>query len=446
MTRILLVSSNLTTDPYPVHPLGLAALAAALRSAGHEVRQFDALACGDWSQALPEVLEAFQPEVVGLSIRNLDTCDALNPTSYPASARDMVAVVRACTTAKVVLGGAAFSMVPETLLAFTGADHGIVGEGETLLPALVARLEAGEQPEPILRNPQPLALGTLPAPQYDPTLVRHYLDHSGLVNLQTKRGCPHRCAYCSYPTLEGARYRFRDPKAVAEDLARLHRDHPDLQVFFTDSVFNDAQGHYLEVAEALLARSLKVPWACYLRPAGLGRRELALLKRAGLMAAELGTDATTDATLAGLDKGFSFDDVLAFHEACLAETLPVAHFVMFGGPGETPDTVEAGLANLERLRHTLVFAYAGIRIFPGTPLEGRARREGLLAPEADLMASHYHCAPGLDLEARLTAAFRGRRDRFFPPSRASLRMETLRRMGLRGLIWPTLIRFPEVPC
>ena len=54
----------------------------------------------------------------------------------------------------------------------------------------------------------------------------------------------------------------------------------------------------------------------------------------------LRTDAASDTTMAGLGKGFTFADVEAVNRACVAEQLPCAHFVIFGGPGETEATVQ----------------------------------------------------------------------------------------------------------
>ena len=68
------------------------------------------------------------------------------------------------------------------------------------------------------------------------------------------------------------------------------------------------------------------------------------MKRAGLYAMELGTDATSDETLSGLNKLFSFEDVLQFNRICAEEEVPVAHFVIFGGPEETADTVQKAAA------------------------------------------------------------------------------------------------------
>ena len=450
--RLFLVSTNTTCEPFPVYPLGMAVIAAALVKAGHEVEQFDFLVAGQSEARLRERLRAFRPDCVGLSIRNLDNCDSLTACSYPAVAKRIVALVRETAQVPVVLGGPAFSILPEELLAFTGADHGVVGEGEALICGLVHDLAAGRTPPSILRNLQLLPGPGMPSPLLTQDLVNYYLAESGMVNLQSKRGCPHGCIYCSYANLEGTGYRFREPGAVVDDLERAKLDHGVERVFFTDAVFNDTEDRYLAVVDELLRRDLKLGWCCYLRPQGLGRAELALMKRAGLQAVEVGTDGATDTTLKGLGKGFSFAEVLEVQRACVAERIPAAHFVMFGGPGETPETMAEGLANLDRLEYAVVFAFSGIRILPDTPLRHRAVRDGLLAEDANLREPVFYQSPGIAAEvmnAVLLEAFRGRRDRIFPPSRSEERRAILHRFGYRGLLWDTLIQFPplqESPC
>jgi lipid biosynthesis B12-binding/radical SAM protein len=446
MKRILLISSNVITEPYPVYPLGLAMIAAALHAEGHHVEQYDFLASGESEVDLAERVTRFAPDFVCLSIRNLDNCDSLSSTGYPAAARRLVSLVRERTAAPVIVGGAAFSIIPEELLEYTGADYGIVGEGERLVCGLINELSEGGSPERILRGDRLLAGGDIGAPLYADHLVDFYLDKSGMINVQTKRGCPHGCVYCSYPDLEGKSYRFREPRAVVDDLERARADHGVESFFFTDSVFNDEEGQYLAVAEEIIRRELPVSWCCYLRPQGVGRREIALLKRAGLNAVELGTDAATDRTLNALGKGFSFDEVRDVNRACVAERLPCAHFVMFGGPGESMETVAEGLANLNALEHTVAFAFSGIRILPGTPLVQRAVRDGVLAPDASLRDPVYYLSPQVDvaaMNAMIETSFKGRRDRVFPPAEGQKRLAVLQRFGYRGLLWDTLIRFPQ---
>jgi lipid biosynthesis B12-binding/radical SAM protein len=446
MKRILLISSNVTTEPYPVYPLGLAVIAAALAAKGHELEQFDFLAEGESEDLLAQRIAAFAPDFVCLSIRNLDNCDSLSATSYPAIARRLVQVIRRGSKAPVIIGGPAFSIMPEELMDYTGADYGIVGEGERLVCELVRDLSAGLSPARILRSERLLGSAEMASPLYTRELIRFYLDKSGMINLQTKRGCPHGCTYCSYPALEGNRYRCRDARQVVDDLERAKAEHGVDSFFFTDSVFNDAQGHYLTVVEEIIRRGLSIRWCCYLRPEGLGRRELELMKRSGLYAVELGTDAASDATLTSLGKGFRFTDALEVNRACVALRIPCAHFVMFGGPGETEATVIEGLKNLEKLEHTVVFAFSGIRILPGTPLLARAIRDGLVAEGAKLREPVYYQSPQIDAEVMnslIEASFGNRRDRVFPPAEVLKRLSIMHRFGYRGLLWDTLIRFPE---
>ena len=446
MKRVLLVSSNITTEPYPVYPLGLAMIAAALAEAGHSVEQFDFLASGESELELSARIKDFAPDYLCLSIRNLDNCDSLSATGYPAIAKRLVEVIRGVTSAPVIIGGPAFSIMPAELLAYTGADYGIVGEGERLLSALIRDLEDGKKPEPLLRSVGLLPGEEIGSPLYSQEMIDFYQSKSGMINLQTKRGCPHGCIYCSYPALEGERYRCREPGAVVDDLQRAQAQHGVASFFFTDAVFNDSAGHYLTVVEEILRRDLTLRWCCYLRPEGIGRSELALMKRAGLYAVELGTDAASDTTLAALGKGFTFAEALAVNGACVAERLPCAHFVMFGGPDETMATVAEGLANLEQLESTVVFAFSGIRILPGTPLLARAIKDGLVSADALLRDPVYYQSPAVDvaaMNAAITIAFKNRRDRVFPPAEGQKRLAIMHRFGYRGLLWDTLIKFPK---
>jgi lipid biosynthesis B12-binding/radical SAM protein len=448
MSRVFLMTSNLTVEPYPVYPIGMAVVASALTAAGHNVRQFDHLVSGKSTTRLRETLTEFAPDYIGLSLRNIDNADSFSNLGgwYLNVARDLLEVVRKVSDAPLIVGGSAFSILPEAILDYLGGDYGIVGEGERAMPELIQALEQNRPVPKITSGTPPLESAQMVSPLHDPELVRFYLAESKLLNLQSKRGCPHRCIYCTYPCLEGKRFRTRDPKAVAEDVERMQRDHKVTGIFFTDSVFNDCQGHYLSVAEEFIRRGLKLRWSGFFRPQGLGRKELSLLKRSGLFAMELGTDASSDTTLKELGKGFTFAEVLEVNRAAVAERIPCAHFIIFGGPGENEATVREGLANIEQLEHCVVFPFSGIRILPGTAIRERAIADGVLDETNDLLRPVYYFSPQITpqtLNTLLDQAFRGRRDRIFPPPEGQKRMAVMHRFGYRGLLWDTLVRFPQ---
>jgi radical SAM superfamily enzyme YgiQ (UPF0313 family) len=222
----------------------------------------------------------------------------------------------------------------------------------------------------------------------------------------------------------------------------LRRDYGVDNVFFTDSIFNDAGGGHLALAEEMVRRGTTTRWASFFRPQRLERAQLKLLKCAGLYAVELGTDAADDTTLEALGKGFTFDEVVCSAQACADEGLSVAHYVMFGGPGETAETAARGLANLRRLPTSVVFAYVGVRILPRTDLWRRAVREGIIAGDDSLLRPTYYFSPGVrrpELEAAIAAAFKKRRHWIFPPSDLRIRLSVMHRFGFRGILWDQLL-------
>lgn len=153
---------------------------------------------------------------------------------------------------------------------------------------------------------------------------------------------------------------------------------------------------------------------------------------------ELGTDAATDTTLTELNKGFNFEKVIEFNQICLQEQVPCLHYVMFGCPGETDLTVREALKNIELLKDSLVIAFSGIRIFPGTVLHERSIEDGVLAKNDSLLNPIYYFSPNIDeasMNETIRKAFAKRRDRIFPPSEGYIRLRALSLFGVRGTLW-----------
>ena len=144
--KILLLSSNTATSPYPVYPLGMSAIAAALKHAGHETVLYDLLVGGESMDAWRQTLRAQKPGLVGISIRNLDNVNLLNEKQYTKDVGQLVRCVHEELDVPVVLGGSGYSLLPEAILRRTDADYGIAGEGETRIVELVASLERGQAP------------------------------------------------------------------------------------------------------------------------------------------------------------------------------------------------------------------------------------------------------------------------------------------------------------
>ncbi|MBI4879578.1 MAG: cobalamin B12-binding domain-containing protein [Planctomycetes bacterium] len=444
MAKILLVVANATRAPYPVFPLGPSLVAAAARARGHEVLLWDFLFEARRGGALAAAVAAHAPDVIGVSLRNIDNVDSIDLESYTAWQRALVQEARGLSAAPIVLGGAGFSLMPERLLDEMQADYGVAGEGEEAFCNLVARLERGERPaERVVLPPSPLPPERIGGAPPDPDLARFYLGEGGMLNLQAKRGCPYRCAYCTYPLLEGRSCRSRAAQDVVDEMEMLRDRCAADYLAFTDSTFNDAEGSYLEIAEELVRRDLHLSWMAFFRPDRFRPEDVRLLQRAGLRSVEWGTDAASDATLQGLNKGFSWEAVEESSRLFAAAGISGAHFIIFGGPGETPDTVRQGLENVARLAGAVVFAFRGIRVLPGTAMQRLAVEQGLMRADQDMLPPVFYHSPEVDgefLHAALAGSFQGRPDRVYPPGSASVMARAFHRLGYRGPLWDLLLR------
>ncbi len=454
-SRVLLVSVNRCTTPDPVFPLGLAHVNAALRRAGHQTRWLDALAS---DQSLPEVLTDFRPDFVGVSVRNIDDVLIRRRETYFGDLAALCETVRASHPRPIILGGSGFSLFPERLLELSGADYGIQGEGEESFPALLVALATGGDVSPIpglvyrrdgevaVNVPRPLAnWAGVEAVDRPAVLVRQYVARGGMLNVQTQRGCVHTCCYCTYPALEGQRRRRRAPEIIAEEMAQLQAQGA-IYAFIVDSVFNSSPQHVVETCEAIVRRGVTLRWGCFLRPQGLTSDLMALMARAGLAHIEFGSDSFCDRVLDAYGKRLTFDDVLRSSELAHAQGIEYCHYLICGGPGETPATLQDTFHNSERLPGGVVLAVVGMRIYPGTALLQRARHEDQVPADADLLEPAYYLAPGLTAEGVFETLheFAARSPKWIPADPPTPFTKMVERLRSRGVVGPLWSYFPLV--
>ena len=248
--------------------------------------------------------------------------------------------------------------------------------------------------------------------------------------------------YCSYPVLEGSAIRTRDAGAVVDDIEMLRDKHKAKYIFFIDSVFNDAEGAYFEVLEEMRRRNINIPWTGFFKPEGLNDEIVGLMKATGLIAVEIGSDAACDITLRGLGKRFSFQDVIECNDLFSRFGIATSHYFMFGGPGETKETVLEGIENIKALRKCVSFIFMGIRVLPNTTLARIALREKVLSPDNGMLQPVYYLSPLVErtwLEETLNEAFSDSRHCVFPPDKVDSSLRMLHKLGYAGTLWDLLV-------
>ena len=347
--RILLIAANTERISMVALPYGLGLVAAALRQAGHEVAFLDLLDASDLRASIQQAIRGSAPEVIGLSIRNIDDQNRQEPHFLLEKAREVVTACRAASQAPIVLGGPGYSIFPRETLAYLGADYGIRGDGEAAFPALLERLRCGLDPRDLpgiqvagdRGDTTCAAVANLDRfPLWDEALDRPTDRESPefWVPVQSRRGCPNDCSYCSTARIQGRGVPLPLPRRVVDAIATLApAGLPPLLL----------RGQLLQPPGGPGAGALRgawrtlapaVQWRCILYPrAASGEELVGAMAASGCVEASLGFESGSRAILKEMNKRFTPDEVRRISDLLAAPARPP------DGRGEGPSSNGSGL-------------------------------------------------------------------------------------------------------
>ncbi len=445
--KVLLLSPNTEFLPDPIFPLGLAYIAAALNKRGDDCQILDLCFVEDINAAITEHIKACQPDLVGLSLRNLDNVSYPNYLSYLPFYREVVNVIRQQTASRIIVGGSAFSLMPQEIFDYLDVDFGIVGEGEAAIIKLLDDIEQADQRgkplKPCIIRDCDVGivqkLDEFPVPDRSKIDSAAYLKLGGMGNIQTKRGCPFNCIYCTYPIIEGRHVRLRSPKHICDEIESLI-DSGIKHLFIVDNEFNYPVEHAQFVCHEIIRRRLRIKWSGYANPKFIQPKLVELMRESGCTGIEFGSDAANPLMLKNMGKAFTLEEMIRASEICHQFNLSFCHSLLIGGPGETMQTVKQTLDAIVAMSPTAVVCMVGIRVFPGTQLFEIAVKEGVLKPEDDLLEPFFYLSPAIaDKILPFVKRFSKEHPTWIFPGmginidRALQRK--IRRLGARGPLW-----------
>jgi len=412
---VLLVNSNRIRPR--IAPLALEYLSHALERAGIPWSVLDLAFAEDPRAALREAVASHDPRLIAVTFRNTDDCYCATRHSFVPELESLVEGVRELTEAPIVLGGAGFSAAPAGLLKRTGAEFGVVGDGETPLVRLAQALDRpGEWTsipgllvcrggEVVGRPPawEPVAQEALPRTALD---NERYFREGGQLGIETKRGCPAACAYCADHHSKGSRVRLRPPQAVAAEMLSLAAR--GLDVFHTcDSELNSDPEHAAAACEALSEQGAgsRLRWYAYCSPTPFPSELARAMAEAGCVGVNLGVDSGDHRMLQVLGRAHRPEDVTACVRACHEAGLVVMLDLLLGAPGETPLSLARSIDLARDAEADCIGIALGVRLYGGTALADglRARLaagkregfEGTLEGNEDLALPLFYLEPGL---------------------------------------------------
>ena len=406
--RILFVSTNRLKKIMPPMPLGLASVIAQIDESRHEIQALDLMFAERPEAELKARLASFAPDLVALSVRNVDNQSCYHTEYLLPKDKKVVEWCREASAATVVVGGTALTVSPAAIFEYLEADFGIVGEGEIVFREFVERIDRGEDasdipglvwrgPDGISANPPEYIenLDSLRLPRRELFDNQRYADEGGIGNILLKQGCRFGCLYCDGPHVMGRRLRMKSPGKVADELAEMEALGIEAS-FFADAIFNYPIDYAREVCRTIIERGPKMRWLATMHPGFVDRELIELMREAGCAAVSLGCDSCSERMLRVLRKGFTKEQLRSTAE--LLEELQVNYILtlLIGAPGENRQTVEESVEFLSRRSPMMVDFCLGIRLMPHTPLFEIAVREGVVSADDPLMEPKFYVSPQIE--------------------------------------------------
>jgi radical SAM superfamily enzyme YgiQ (UPF0313 family) len=360
--NLLLINPNTYQSP-AVIPVGLEYLATAVRKAGHHADILDLCFILDPLAEIRQSITAGQItrtryDLVGVSIRNVDTVLYQNNEWFLGKIRDLVLALKQ-TGIPVVVGGTGLLAAPEAMLKFVGADYAIVGPAEGALVQLMADL-ANHKANYRFLNGWVI--------RFDRNLVHErgqdfdypqYLAHGGIIGFETQKGCKNACSYCIEAK---TRIIYKNPDAVVDELAHLVRQ-GYRRFHLADCEFNQSLHPCVHFLERLIARNLDLEWVLYMNPHPYSEQLFVLLKQshATLITLSICSDTREQARA-----HYDYQDIKKIRDSCKKHGIKLAIDLLVGFPGESMDSVKKIIGFLKEIHPDSVGVNFYFRLYQNT--------------------------------------------------------------------------------
>ncbi len=292
----------------------------------------------------------------------------------------------------VVMGGIHASMCPDE--AATHVDSVVTGEADEIWPDIVRDAEAGRL-QPRYQAESAPDISRLPAPRYDLTAQDHYL----MFYLQTTRGCPHNCEFCTVTRFNGRRLRKKTPEQVVNEIREIFKlryvplrmkddDHggeskrcAPAAFFFTDDNFAGSRSHALAVCKALEKlqdeEGILMSWFTQVTcKVGDDDELLEAMRAAGCRCLFMGFESVSEETLKTMNKSMnSPEDYDRIIDNVRAHGMEVVASVILGGESDRHDVGEQ-LEEFVR-RNNIFYVLPNVMTpYPGTKLREKIEAQG----------------------------------------------------------------------
>lgn len=338
-------------------PVGVGFLISVLRDAGHNVFFVDNyLSPSNFLET--DYIQRHQIDFVGIYTNTICYRDSLRMFYRLEEMRQ-----KGIWKGKIIAGGPHASVSPETIPPFV--DHIVIGEGEYAIRDIVS----GKVTERIVQYPSIENLDELPMPAWDYFAEMPYdwggnwLPEAPVFTMNTSRGCPFDCTFCSVGSIWGRRYTYFSAERVVADIEHVVRNHGAKGIYFREDNFTLNRKRLYEFCNLMIERGINIPWVCETRASSLDRETVELMARAGAKGAYIGVESGSQRLLDFMHKAIKLEDVRQAFKLCQEFGINTAASIIVGVPTETQQDLQMTMDLLREIKPTVTW----FNVFVGIP-------------------------------------------------------------------------------
>ncbi|HLB95640.1 MAG TPA: radical SAM protein [Patescibacteria group bacterium] len=360
---------------YLMVPISLPSIAGLLRREDFEVKVLDCMAEEfDQNKAL-KAIRQFKPRLV---ILNFSTATYPSDKVFSQEIRKKIGKVHL-----TAIGVHVTSLPLETIID-AGLDSVIRGEPEATALALAETLRDKKSLKKIqglsirgnpsytnnLARPFIEDLDRLPFPARD--LIKNQRYKMPVFNrpytlVITARGCPNNCSFCTASLYYGSKIRMRSPENVLDEVEEILQVHKIKDITFWADTFTFNRNYVVRICRGIKERKLQFRWMANARVDKVDPAMLRAMKKSGCQILSYGVESGVQKILNRVGKNITLKQIReAFRWTRQAGIESAAH-IIFGLPGETPETIKTTMKFVKVINPDYVQFYSAIP-FPGTPL------------------------------------------------------------------------------
>ncbi|MCX7765954.1 MAG: B12-binding domain-containing radical SAM protein, partial [Candidatus Sumerlaeia bacterium] len=354
---------------FKIPRLGCVLLGTILRDAGYNVTIFvEEIGKINWDKVL-------QADVVAIS-----TTTSTTPRGYMFADR--------CKKAGkiVIMGGSHVTFCVDEALQH--CDYVVRGEGETVILDLIRAIEEGKIPENlnnisfkkdgvVINNPGSgfiQNLDTLPIPDFE--LIEGWKSNPSVVSIETSRGCPFNCSFCSVILMFGRRYRFKSVERVVTEVTQYMRETNPRHVFFCDDNFTANPQRTKQLLRRFIELGLNFEWSAQVRVEAANDPEmLDLMKQTNCYAVYVGFESINPRTLEAYNKHQSVEQIKKAIEQFHRHDIHIHGMFVLGSDEDDVNTIYETVDFAKKMRIDSV-QFLILTPLPGTPFFTEIQQQG----------------------------------------------------------------------